>query len=131
MPKLLYLDSSALVKLVRHEPETQALLVALEQWPEQATSVVGDVEVRRVAWREGVIERVEAVLGELSLMKLDHPIRQLAGRVGSSSLRSLDAIHLASALSLGNDLGAFCCYDRRLAADAEAAGLTVLSPGLA
>lgn len=131
MPKLLYLDSSALVKLVRHEPETQALLVALEQWPEQATSVVGDVEVRRVAWREGVIERVEAVLGELSLMKLDHPTRQLAGRVGSSSLRSLDAIHLASALSLGNDLGAFCCYDRRLAADAEAAGLTVLSPGLA
>ncbi len=131
MPKLLYLDSSALVKLVRQEPETQALLVELEQWPEQATSVVGDIEVRRVAWREGVTERVEAVLAELSLVKLDHPIRELAGRVGSPSLRSLDAVHLASALSLGDDLGAFCCYDRRLAADAEAAGLAVVSPGLA
>ena len=130
MPKLLYLDASALVKLVRDEPETHALLGELDRWPEQATSIVGDVEVRRVALRGGVGEDADAVLAALSLVELDEPVRRLAGGVGSPSLRSLDAIHLASALSLGDDLGAFCCYDRRLLADAEAAGLTVLSPGL-
>ncbi len=126
----LYCDASALVKLVREERETGALLVELERWPTQVTSVVGEVEVRRVAGRAGVAERAGMVLAELSLIELDDAIRRLAGRVGSRVLRSLDAIHLASAVSLGDDLGAFCCYDRRLIADAEAAGLTVLSPGL-
>ncbi len=97
-------------------------------WPEQVTSVVGEVEVRRVAARAGA--DASAVLVPLSLVELDEPIRRLACVVGSTSLRSLDAIHLASAISLGDDLGAFCCYDRCLLADAEAAGLTVLSPGL-
>lgn len=130
MPELLYLDSSALVKLVREERGTDALLAELDLWPEQVTSVIGEIEVRRVALRAGVSERADGVLAELSLVDLDDSVRGLSGRVGSPSLRSLDAIHLASALSLGDDLGAFCCYDRRLLADAEAAGLTVLSPGL-
>ena len=100
----------------------------LVEWPKQTTSVVGEVEVRRVGARAGV--DADAVLAPLSLIELDGPICRSAGGVGSPALRSLDAIHLATALSLGDDLGAFCCYDTRLRADAEAAGLTVLSPGL-
>ena len=64
-------------------------------------------------------------------MPVDDDVRRLAATVGSPSLRSLDAIHLATALSLGDDLGAFCCYDRRLASEAEAVGLAVLAPGSA
>ncbi len=90
--------------------------------------MVGDIEVRRVAARAGA-DPAE-VLVPLSLVLLDDRVQRLAATVGSASLRSLDAIHLATALSLGDDLGGFCCYDRRLAADAEAAGLTVVSPGL-
>lgn len=66
----------------------------------------------------------------LSLIPLDDDLRRLAGDVGSRDLRSLDAIHLATALSLADDLGAFCCYDRRLAGEAKAAGLNILAPGL-
>lgn len=130
MPELLYLDSSALVKLVREEPESRELHAVLDRWSVQATSVVGDVEVRRVALRGEIEGDADAVLSALSLIELDEPVRRLARRIGSPPLRALDAIHLASAVSLGDDLGAFCCYDRRLIADAEAAGLTVLSPGL-
>lgn len=115
------------MKLARAERETDELRETLGNWPQQVTSVVGDVEVRRVAVREGT--DAEAVLVPLSLIELDWTIRRTAASVGSPGLRSLDAIHLATALSLGDDLGAFCGYDRRLLADAEAAGLTVLSPG--
>jgi predicted nucleic acid-binding protein len=70
------------------------------------------------------------VLAPLAIVPLDEAVWGAAAAVGSSLLRSLDAIHLASALSLGDDLGGFCCYDLRLRADAKDAGLNVLSPGL-
>lgn len=116
------------MKLVLGEPETDALRTALAEWFPQLTSVVGEVEVLRTARRGGV--DAAAVLRPLTLVELDEPVRILAASVGSPSLRTLDAIHLASALSLGDDLGAFCCYDGRLSADAEAAGLRVVAPGL-
>lgn len=127
--ELLYLDASALVKLVQAEAETEALLAELARWPEQVTSVIADVELRRAALRSGhALERVEEVLARVALLAFDEPVRGLAGRVGSPLLRSLDAIHLASALSLADELGGFCCYDQRLAADARQAGLTVVIP---
>ncbi len=116
------------MKLLYREPESDALRAALVEWGELATSVIGDIEVRRVAARLGTT--AEAVLNPVTVVQLDDDVRLLAASVGSPALRSLDAIHLATALSLADDLGAFCCYDRRLAADAESAGLTVLSPGL-
>ena len=126
---LLYLDASALVKLVREETESHALLLEVNHWPELVTSVVGEIEVRRVARRGGAASP-DALIEQLGLVELDRAVRALAVHVGSSTLRSLDAIHLASALSLGDELGAFCCYDRRLLAEAESAGLAILAPGL-
>lgn len=116
------------MKLLYREPESAALRAALTEWTEPATSVIGDIEVRRVAARLGTT--ADAVLEPVTVVPLDDDVRLLAASVGSPALRSLDAIHLATALSLADDLGAFCCYDRRLAADAAAAGLAVVSPGL-
>lgn len=90
--------------------------------------MIGEIEVLRTAARGGA--DAEPVLRPLTILELAEPVRRLAGKVGSPSLRALDAVHLATALSLGDHLGAFCCYDRRLAADAEAAGLHVVAPGL-
>lgn len=119
------------MKLVQQETESEALIEALVRWPHQVSSAVAEVEIRRAARRTGQPPpRAEDVVARLGLLPLDEEVRLAAGGVGAPSLRSLDAIHLASALSLGDDLGAFCCYDGRLIADAEAAGLTVLSPGL-
>jgi len=129
--ELLYLDSSALVKLVVLERESLSLRDELRRWSRHASSVIAEVEVHRAALQAGRTARdADAVLDRLSRLALDDALRDAAQRVGSPTLRALDAIHLASALSLGADLGAFCCYDRRLAADAEAAGLTVVAPGL-
>ena len=131
MPELLYLDSSALVKLVVDEPESLALAHELAHWTQPVSSIIAEVEVHRAALRSGQSgDRADALLQRVWLLDLDDPRRERALRIGSRFLRALDAIHLASALSLGDDLGAFCCYNRRLATDAEAAGLTVLSPGL-
>jgi predicted nucleic acid-binding protein len=126
---LLYVDSSALVKLIQAEHETTALITELQRWPNSVTSVVGEIELRRAGRRAGIPpEDVDAVLDSVGLIALDDPVRKLATETGTPVLRSLDAIHLATALSLGNDVGGFVCYDQRLAHDASAAGLAVLSP---
>jgi uncharacterized protein len=73
-------------------------------------------------------EAVEAVLAGIELIELDDPIARAAGEMHPASLRSLDAIHLASALALGDELAAFVTYDARLADAARSAGLPVIAP---
>jgi hypothetical protein len=126
--ELLYLDSSALVKLVQREAETEALAAEVANWGAHVTSVVGAVEVRRAARRAGVDPaRADDVLQRVSLVELDEGVRELAGSVDPVELRTLDALHLASAVSLEDDLGAFVCYDTRLA-QAALEGIRVLTP---
>ena len=127
----MYLDASALVKLVAPEAETEALAAFLAQHRSQATSVLGLVEVRRVAARRpGVArERVEDVLGRISAIGLDSTTIAAPGSIGPAALRTLDAIHLASAAALGDDLEAFVTYDRRLADAARVLGLPDVAPG--
>ncbi len=126
-----YLDASALVKLVAREQETNALVAFLAQHPSQATSVIGLVEVRRAAARRpGVAaERVEDVLGRISAIGVDLATVAVAGSIGPVALRTLDAIHLASAAALGDDLEAFVTYDRRLADAARGLGMPDAAPG--
>jgi uncharacterized protein len=131
VPRPLYCDSSALVKLVAVEPESQALQEALGAWPTRVSSVLTAIEVPRVARRGGAsaaIARAEDIVSRLDLIDLDLDIRRAAAGLDPPELRSLDAIHLATALSLGDDLGAFLAYDARLVRAARASGLTVLSP---
>jgi predicted nucleic acid-binding protein len=127
---LLYLDSSAIVKLVVPEPETEPLLELLRSWPERVSSVVARIEVERVARRigRGAIRRAGIVLSRTGLVALDDLVVQTAAAVEPPALRTLDAVHLATALSLGKDLGAFCAYDARLARAAGSTAVEVLAP---
>lgn len=130
---MIYLDSSALMKLVRAEDETPALRDWLDGNPDQplVTSELGRVEVLRAARRVGgqVLTEARAVVSDLDLVALDRAVQDVASDLGDPLLRTLDALHLASALLLGDKLTAFVTYDHRLTRAAEAAGLGVLAPG--
>ena len=132
---MIYLDSSALLKLVREEAETEALRDWLVERPETGlvTSELGRVEVLRAARRVGdrVLAEARVVVGDLDLVPLDRAVQDLAADLGASTLRTLDALHLASAVLLGNHLSAFVAYDHRLAAAARDEGLEVAAPGSA
>lgn len=132
---MIYLDSSAVLKLVLLEAETSALEQWLGEHPDLpvVTSELGRVEVLRAARRVGggAPAEARAVLADLDLVPLDRAVQDLASEVGDPTLRTLDTLHLASAVLLGADLTAFVVYDRRLATAAHAAGLPVVSPGRA
>jgi predicted nucleic acid-binding protein len=131
-PSLLYLDSSALVKLVVSEPESGALWRLLADWPERISSALARVEVMRAVRRAGdekAVGRAEAVLARIGLLAIDDAVLDSAALLSPSDLRSLDTIHLASALSLRGDLGAMVVYDERLARAAKLSGISVFAPG--
>jgi len=127
---LLYLDSSAIVKLVVPEPETKALREFLRSWPDRVSSVVARIEVERVARRlgGGAVRRARSVLSRLALVDLDADVVREAAALEPPELRTLDAIHLATAISLGRDLGAVCAYDARLGSAAAAKTIHVVAP---
>jgi len=130
--RLLYLDSSAIVKLVVREPETVALLALLEEWPERVSSVLARVEVLRALRRARApaadFRRAELLLARLGLVRLDHEIVAAAAALEPADLRTLDAIHLATAVSLRDELAGLVTYDQRLAQAAGAARISVLMP---
>ena len=126
-----YLDASALVKLVLPEAETSALRTLIAVSGPIISSRLAHVEVRRAVARiaePGDEEHVTELLRGVQTIELDEAISLIAATVSPSVLRSLDAIHLASALSIGDELGAIITYDTRLADAARAAGLAVEAP---
>lgn len=129
-----YLDSSAIVKLVVPEPGTDALIAALGRWPDRVSSTLARVEVHRALRRAGASRaihvRADAVLGGLVLVRIDDPVLARAAAFKDPNLRALDAIHLATALSIGDDPDAFVTYDARLAMAAQKQRLPVLHPGV-
>lgn len=130
-PRLVYLDSSAIVKLVVREGETDALRAFL-RGAELVSSEIADVEVPRAAYlrtgKSETVSRAEQVLGHLALVPLDDELRRSAARARPAELRSLDAIHLVSCLRLATQLDSVVCYDRRLATALRAGRLRVEAP---
>lgn len=125
-----YLDTSALAKLVRPEAETPAL----RRWLEPKQWIVSDLhrtELRRAAARAGgrALARADRLLAESDVLRLDADVFDTAGRMEPTSLRSLDALHLAAAKSLGPDLSGIVAYDERLLHAAAAAGIATAAPG--
>jgi uncharacterized protein len=117
-----------LAKLVVDEQESAALAVAVDN-RNLASSVVASVELRLMARKSGAARApaiAEEVLDAVDLIDLTDELTRSAGRL--KELRALDAIHLASALSLEPDLDGFVVYDRRLGRAAADAGLAVLAP---
>ena len=129
---MIYLDSSALLKLLFEESESAALEEWLSKRPDTPTvsSELAKAEVVRAARQldPGSVPQARTLVSQLDLVPLGPGLVDAAADVGDPKLRTLDAIHLASALSLGADLAAFVAYDRRLALAAEAAGLLSVSP---
>jgi predicted nucleic acid-binding protein len=129
---LLYLDSSALVKLVVAEPETPDLLLFLAGWPHRVSSALARVEVLRAVKRTGagpaVRRRAARVVARVALIRIDDAVLAAAARVAPPELRTLDAIHLATARSL-DGLAGIVTYDARLGRAASRARFKVWSPG--
>lgn len=132
MPGFAYLDASALVKLAVLEPETPALELAVLDRDALFTSEIGAIELHRALGRTGQAsthDQAEAVLDVVFLADLTPAVRSQAGRLSPSSLRTPDAIHIATAASLPLPDLEFITYDDRQAAAARAQGLRVLQPG--
>lgn len=125
-----YLDASALVKLVVTELETTALRRYLRRHPQRFTNRVAWVEVTRAVRRLATSREapVGAAFDGVAIIDLDLAIASRAGALEPVGLRSLDAIHMASALELGEELDAFVTYDARQASAARELGLSVASP---
>ncbi|WP_112244299.1 type II toxin-antitoxin system VapC family toxin [Kribbella monticola] len=129
---MIYLDSAAIVKLVHAESETQALRDWLDERADigWTSSVLAEIESSRALARyaPGAVARLHPVLDLIELVELDAGVRIIAQTVKPVTVRSLDAIHLATALRLRPQLTSFITYDKRLADAAQAAGLTVDVP---
>lgn len=132
----IYADSSALVKLVYEEKESAALTSWLTRGTREGETVhvvsssLVFVEVMRAARKRGVNapERARTTLQTLSLVSLNRTILQQAATVSPMGLRSLDAIHLATALSIERRIDYIVTYDIRLHRAAEEYGLPVIAP---
>jgi predicted nucleic acid-binding protein len=129
--RIVYLDSSAIIKLIFEEPETAALDEFLAGWPTRTSSVLAQTEVLRVARTvtdTTVVSHARDVLARIHLIRPDDAVLRAAADIEPLELKTLDSIHLATAISLGPDLGGMVVYDRRLAKAARRAGLTVWAP---
>lgn len=126
-----YLDSSALVKTIIEEPESRSLV----RWLEAIDRLVACELVRVEATRAvrlsvpAAVPRARQAIATLTLIRLDDALYEAAADLEPPSLRSLDALHLAAALSLGRDLAGVVTYDIRMADAASELDLNVEAPG--
>jgi len=126
-----YCDTSAVLKLVVREAESDALLTYLAAATATVTSALCLADVPRVLRRTSLSRQdVESALTGLYLIEVTRPILEQAGWISSDRIGTLDAIHLASALSMGLADLAFISYDGGVVAAARAARLRVVQPGL-
>jgi uncharacterized protein len=129
---VIYFDTSALVKLVFDEAESAALAEWLTVRPDvpKVSSDLSTIELLRTCRRvdEDAVEGANLLLGGIDLLPMDRTIVEKAATLVPTELRSLDAIHLASALSVKANLTALVAYDVRLCSAAAQAGIEVVSP---
>jgi predicted nucleic acid-binding protein len=132
---VIYLDSSAVVKMIRPEAESRDLVKWLNGRNEVAvTSVLAEVEVPRALRRSAPahLAAMPGVLARISRMEMDASVRATAGAYVTEALRSLDTIHVATAellVASGKSVSAFVTYDRRQADAVAPTGIPVAAPG--
>jgi predicted nucleic acid-binding protein len=129
---VIYLDTSAFVKLIRGERETSALEAFLRERPEAllVSSALLVLETRRAILRQAPdqLARADLLLTRIDQVDITRAVLEAASRLPDPALRSLDALHLATALQLDRDLEALVTYDSRLAAAAGRQRLPVVTP---
>jgi predicted nucleic acid-binding protein len=128
--RLTYVDSSAIVKLVVAEPESKELRRYLARRQPLVSSALARTEVVRALMPSGedAVARGHEVLRRVQLLRVNDRVLTEAGRLKPTELRSLDAIHLASASQFGTSVGQIVTYDERMAEAAKAIGWSVASP---
>ncbi len=134
---MIYVDSSAIVKLVIKEAETAALQQWLGATPDPlVSSVLAKVEVRQVCRRVPDSAQAQAadlaavqVLQSVNFVPLSTDIIESASTLNLPGLRSLDALHLATALAVRQDITVVLTYDDRLGRAAAASGFAIEAPG--
>jgi predicted nucleic acid-binding protein len=129
-PGLVYLDTSAFMKLVEEEAESAALRRHLRRGRLRTSAILLQTEALRAAGRQSAahLTRARELLREFALIQLDRQLFAVAGTVAPPELRSLDALHIAAALTVSQDLADFVTYDIRMITAAQAHGLPVVSP---
>jgi predicted nucleic acid-binding protein len=127
---LIYLDTSALLKLIKPEDHSEALSKYVEGRTDFVSSTLLAVEARRSALRRAprTLPRVDVFLTGVDMIGISATVVKTASRLPDPLLRSLDAIHLATALLLGSDVDVVLSYDDRLLAAAAAHGLPTAAP---
>jgi predicted nucleic acid-binding protein len=129
---MIYLDSSALVKLALTEPESAALISYLSERQDEAivSSALHRTEVLRAIWQAepGALTRGVRLVRRIGRVSLTNEVLDNAATLPPQRLGTADAIHLASALAIRRDLSAFVAYDKRLLDAAAEAGLPTASP---
>ncbi|MDA8198879.1 MAG: type II toxin-antitoxin system VapC family toxin [Thermaerobacter sp.] len=126
-----YLDSSALVKLIVAEPETVALRAYLRGRQRLVSSALARIEVARAGAGGGsaMLAKAHELFRQVAVLRIGDGVLNTAGSLPPATLRSLDAIHLATASLLHSSLGAVVTYDARMADAALVLGMDVRSPG--
>ena len=125
-----YLDSSALIKRVISEPESAALTAWMADVTNLAACDLVRVETVRAIRRhdETALSQLNEMIDSLDLIALDLEIYRAAAALDQPRVRSLDAIHLAAALSIASDLAGIVTYDQRMSEAAVLLGLRVEAP---
>ena len=125
-----YLDSSALVKLAVEEPESGALRRYLRRRRPMVSSALARTEVLRALLLEGDegLARGRTVLARVELIRVNDRILHAAATLLPADMRSLDAIHLATAQQLATDLGRVVTYDEQMLAAAKRLGIRTVAP---
>ena len=130
MSRATYLDSSAIVKLIVAEPESGALRHYLRRRKPYVTSALARTEVARALLPFGPagLQRAEHTLTRIDLVRVGDVLLRVAGQLLPDDLRTVDAIHLATAQRLGADLARLVTYDNRMATAAQGLGIEVVAP---
>jgi predicted nucleic acid-binding protein len=130
---VIYIDTSALVKLIWQEPESPELARYLADRDEDrlVSSALLAIETRRTVLREDPTQlpRADLLLTRVGQVAISDPIVESASRLPDAALRSLDAIHLATALLLGREVDVLVSYDKRMCSAAQARAIATASPG--
>jgi uncharacterized protein len=128
--RYVYLDTSAFMKLITPEAESSALRFYLQTRALRVSSGLLRTEALRAAMRvsQEHVAKVRRQLRRVALIDVSRELMEHAGTLTPQDLRSRDAIHVAAALSLGDDLGELVTYDARMTLAAQAQGVTVVSP---
>ncbi len=125
-----YVDTSVFGRVVLEEPDKKAIQRDLAKFDQSVASRLLRIELRRVGRREDALEEADLILDDVLLIPMDEDVLAAAETISPTTVGTLDAIHLATAVRLAEagELDALMTYDKRLADGARAHSITVLSP---